>query len=140
MFSPNADGVKDAGQLGFAKAVTLFDPRMIELQQEFASLAPLLSGALGTARSLAAFSKGELQSEPVLVSDLAESLRLYGVESERAARFRWTDTARLTLSVLDEAVALRRNRLRGAGPAGVAGTRASQDADRALSSRSSRPK
>jgi len=48
-------------------------------QQEFASLAPLLSGALGTARSLAAFSKGELQSEPVLVSDLAESLRLPGL-------------------------------------------------------------
>ena len=31
-----ADGVKDAGQLGFAKALTLFDPRMIELQEEYA--------------------------------------------------------------------------------------------------------
>lgn len=48
-------------------------------QQEFASLAPLLSGALGTARSLAAFSKGELQSESVMVSDLTESLRLPGL-------------------------------------------------------------
>jgi len=36
-FQPG-DGVKDAEQLGFAKAVTLFDPRMIELQKEFASL------------------------------------------------------------------------------------------------------
>ncbi|HNY39459.1 MAG TPA: hypothetical protein PKJ41_03660 [Bryobacteraceae bacterium] len=32
------DGVKDTDQLGFGKAVTLFDPRMIELQKEFASL------------------------------------------------------------------------------------------------------
>lgn len=32
----DADGVKDAGVLGFAKAVTQFDPRMIELQKEFA--------------------------------------------------------------------------------------------------------
>lgn len=32
----DADGVKDAGLLGFAKAVTQFDPRMIELQKEFA--------------------------------------------------------------------------------------------------------
>lgn len=31
-----ADGVKDARLLGFAKAVTLFDPRLIELQKEFA--------------------------------------------------------------------------------------------------------
>ncbi len=75
-----------------------------------------------------------------LLKDEALRDRLTREGSERAARFRWTDTARLTLSVLDEAVALRRNRLRGAGPAGVAGTRASQDADRALSSRSSRPK
>ena len=30
------DGVKDTGQLGFGKAVTLFDPRIIELQKEFA--------------------------------------------------------------------------------------------------------
>ncbi len=36
-FQPG-DGVKDTDQLGFAKAVTLFDPRMIELQKEFASL------------------------------------------------------------------------------------------------------
>lgn len=34
-FQPG-DGVKDAGQLGFGKAVTLFDPRIIELQKEFA--------------------------------------------------------------------------------------------------------
>lgn len=31
-----ADGVKDAASLGFAKAVTQFDARMIELQKEFA--------------------------------------------------------------------------------------------------------
>lgn len=31
-----ADGVKDAASLGFAKAVTYFDPRMIELQKEYA--------------------------------------------------------------------------------------------------------
>jgi hypothetical protein len=31
-----ADGVRDAGELGFAKAVTFFDERMIELQQEYA--------------------------------------------------------------------------------------------------------
>jgi hypothetical protein len=31
-----ADGVKDADQLGFAKALTYFDPRMIELQKEYA--------------------------------------------------------------------------------------------------------
>jgi hypothetical protein len=31
-----ADGVKDAADLGFAKAVTYFDPRMIELQKEYA--------------------------------------------------------------------------------------------------------
>ena len=31
-----ADGVKDAGRLGFAKALTLFDERMIELQMEYA--------------------------------------------------------------------------------------------------------
>lgn len=34
-FQP-ADGVPDASQLGFAKAVTFFDERLIELQQEFA--------------------------------------------------------------------------------------------------------
>lgn len=34
-FQP-ADGVPDAGQLGFAKAVTFFDERLITLQQEFA--------------------------------------------------------------------------------------------------------
>ena len=34
-FQP-ADGVKDAAQLGFAKAVTYFDPRIIELQKEYA--------------------------------------------------------------------------------------------------------
>jgi hypothetical protein len=28
------DGVKDAGKLGFAKALTLFDSRMIELEKE----------------------------------------------------------------------------------------------------------
>lgn len=31
-----ADGVRDADQLGFAKGVTFFDERMIELQQEYA--------------------------------------------------------------------------------------------------------
>jgi hypothetical protein len=31
-----ADGVREADQLGFAKAVTFFDPRMIELQKEYA--------------------------------------------------------------------------------------------------------
>jgi len=30
------DGVKDASQLGFAKALTLFDPRMIVLEKEYA--------------------------------------------------------------------------------------------------------
>lgn len=30
------DGVKDAKQLGFGKAVTIFDPRIIELEKEFA--------------------------------------------------------------------------------------------------------
>ena len=30
------DGIKDASQLGFAKALTLFDPRMIELEKEYA--------------------------------------------------------------------------------------------------------
>jgi hypothetical protein len=35
-FQPG-DGVKDTDQLGFAKAVTLFDPRLIELEKEFAS-------------------------------------------------------------------------------------------------------
>ncbi len=34
-FQPG-DGVKDTAQLGFGKAVTLFDPRIIELQKEFA--------------------------------------------------------------------------------------------------------
>jgi hypothetical protein len=34
-FQPG-DGVKDSAQLGFGKAVTLFDPRIIELQKEFA--------------------------------------------------------------------------------------------------------
>ena len=33
---PAADGVPDAPQLGFAKAVTFFDERLITLQQEFA--------------------------------------------------------------------------------------------------------
>ncbi|MBI5281163.1 MAG: hypothetical protein HY858_05720 [Candidatus Solibacter usitatus] len=32
-----ADGVKDASETGYAKALTLFDPRMIELQREFAT-------------------------------------------------------------------------------------------------------
>jgi signal transduction histidine kinase len=49
-------------------------------QQEFASLAPLLSGALGTARSLAAFSKGEVEREAVLVSELVQALRLPGLQ------------------------------------------------------------
>lgn len=31
-----ADGVREAGQLGFAKGMTYFDERMIELQQEYA--------------------------------------------------------------------------------------------------------
>lgn len=31
-----ADGVKDADRLGFAKSVTYFDPRLIELQKEYA--------------------------------------------------------------------------------------------------------
>jgi hypothetical protein len=31
----DADGVKDAAQLGFAKAVTYFDPRLIELQKDY---------------------------------------------------------------------------------------------------------
>lgn len=31
-----ADGVRDAGQLGYAKGITYFDERMIELQQEYA--------------------------------------------------------------------------------------------------------
>lgn len=30
------DGVKDAGQLGFGKSMTYFDPRMIELEKEYA--------------------------------------------------------------------------------------------------------
>jgi hypothetical protein len=30
------DGVKEGGKLGFAKALTLFDPRMIELEKEYA--------------------------------------------------------------------------------------------------------
>ncbi len=34
-FQP-ADGVKDAAQLGFAKAVTYFDPRIVELEKEYA--------------------------------------------------------------------------------------------------------
>lgn len=34
-FQPG-DGVKDADQLGFAKSVTLFDPRIIELEKEYA--------------------------------------------------------------------------------------------------------
>lgn len=34
-FQP-ADGVKDAADLGFAKAVTYFDPRIVELEQEYA--------------------------------------------------------------------------------------------------------
>ena len=33
-FQPG-DGVKDTDQLGFGKAVTLFDPQIIELQKEF---------------------------------------------------------------------------------------------------------
>lgn len=32
----DADGVKDAADLGFAKALTYFDPRLIELQKEYA--------------------------------------------------------------------------------------------------------
>jgi hypothetical protein len=34
-FQPG-DGVKDAGQLGFGKSVTYFDPRIVELEKEYA--------------------------------------------------------------------------------------------------------
>ena len=49
-------------------------------QQEFAGLAPLLSDALATARSLAAFSKGEVEREALLVSELVQALRLPGLQ------------------------------------------------------------
>ena len=54
-----------------------------------------------------------------LLHDEALRDRLTREGGERAARFRWTETARQTLTVFDEAVALRRSRLggvRGAGP------------------------
>jgi hypothetical protein len=51
------DGVKDAGKLGFAKALTLFDPRMIELEKEYAKL---ILGHLNP------YTKTEYRSEPAV--------------------------------------------------------------------------
>ncbi len=42
---------------------------------EFAYLAPSLAGALATARSLLAFSRGEIQREPVAIEDLVRDLK-----------------------------------------------------------------
>ena len=52
-----------------------------------------------------------------LLHDGALRDRLTREGGERAVRFRWTETARQTLAVFDEAVALRRSRLRLPGPA-----------------------
>jgi signal transduction histidine kinase len=43
--------------------------------EQFARLAPSLQGALSSGRSLLAFSRGEIQREPVLVEDLLGELR-----------------------------------------------------------------
>lgn len=43
--------------------------------EEFARLSPSLSGALSTARSLLAFSRGEVQREAIVVEDLLADLR-----------------------------------------------------------------
>jgi hypothetical protein len=47
--------------------------------EEFARLSPSLSGALGTARSLLSFSRGEVQKETVELEDLVAELRAEGI-------------------------------------------------------------
>lgn len=54
-------------------------------QREFSALAPLLAGALQTARSLVAFSRGKLESEPVIVADLIDDLGLADVSVDVGA-------------------------------------------------------
>jgi signal recognition particle receptor subunit beta len=50
--------------------------------EEFARLAPSLSGALTTARSLLAFSGGEIQREAVEIQDLVADLKAEGVTAQ----------------------------------------------------------
>jgi hypothetical protein len=52
--------------------------------QEFVRLAPGLAGALSTARSLLAFSRGEIQKESVVVEDLIADLQGPGLPPEVA--------------------------------------------------------
>jgi signal transduction histidine kinase len=50
--------------------------------EEFGRLAPSLSGALSTARSLLSFSRGELQKEPIEIEELVAELKAEGVSTE----------------------------------------------------------
>jgi hypothetical protein len=87
-----ADGVKDAGQVGYAKALTIFDPRMIELQQEYARalLAHRNPYTGAEYRHEPAIAIVELINENSLVESWARD-RLLGKGLTKLADKTWTD-------------------------------------------------
>lgn len=87
-----ADGVKDAELIGYGKALTYFDPRLIELQKEYARL-------LLTHRN--PYTGSEYRDEPAIAivelvneNSIVESWvrgRLLGRQTEPPPRATWTD-------------------------------------------------
>jgi hypothetical protein len=90
-FQPG-DGVKDAADLGYAKALTLFDPRMIELEREYAK-------TLLTHRN--PYTGAEYRNEPAIAivecvneNSILESWvagRLQGLAKPNARDATWSD-------------------------------------------------
>ncbi len=72
------------------------------MREEFTRLAPCLSGALGTGRSLLALSQGELQMEPVDLEELLEEVRANGtrVQIQPGAASVMGDAVLLRLALL----------------------------------------
>jgi hypothetical protein len=87
-----ADGVKDAGQLGFAKAITLFDPRIIELQKEYARtlLAHRNPYTGNEYRNEPSLSMVEIVNENSLVESWVRG-RLQGKGPGKGSDQTWTD-------------------------------------------------
>lgn len=90
-FQPG-DGVKDAAQLGYAKGVTYFDPRIIELQKEYAkSLLTHRNPYTGNEyRNEPAIAMVEMVNENSLVESWVRG-RLQGKGKPAAGDATWSD-------------------------------------------------